>query len=108
MGSGFLMRHDEAGVRQAMPVDFKAILEGRRPDIPVQAGDIIFVPNSAAKTIGLGLLNMLPRLAQQIPEPAALAGAAAGQRLALAGGSSGHGWFSSARRPVEPVRLEAP
>lgn len=66
MGSGFLMRHDETGARQAMPVDFKAILDGKRPDIPVRAGDIIFVPNSAVKTVGIGLLNMLPRLAQQM------------------------------------------
>jgi polysaccharide export outer membrane protein len=66
MSDGFLMRHDDAGVRHAFPVDFAAIIEGRSPDVPVQSGDIIFVPNSAAKTVGLGILNMLPRLAQQL------------------------------------------
>lgn len=65
MSSGFLMRHDEAGTRQALPVDFAAILEGRQPDIPVRPDDIIFVPSSTMKTIAVGLLNLGPRLLQQ-------------------------------------------
>jgi polysaccharide biosynthesis/export protein len=63
--SGFLMRHDASGVRQAIPVDFPAIVKGEKPDIPVQTNDIIFIPNSPVKTIGVGLLNLIPRLLQQ-------------------------------------------
>lgn len=65
MSKAFLMRYDAAGVRQALPVDFTAILEGKQADIPVKADDIIFIPNSAAKTITLGLLDMIPTLIQQ-------------------------------------------
>jgi polysaccharide export outer membrane protein len=63
--NGFLMRHDANGVRQAIPVDFAAILDGKEPDIPILANDIIFIPNSNVKTIGIGLLNLVPRLLQQ-------------------------------------------
>jgi protein involved in polysaccharide export with SLBB domain len=63
--SAFLMRHDQNGVRQAIPVDFLAILRGKQPDIPVQPDDIIFIPSSAVKTVGVGLLNLVPRLLQQ-------------------------------------------
>jgi len=65
MKDGFLMRHNAAGVREALPVDFAAIIDGRRPDIPVLPDDIIFIPNSSVKTVAAGLLTMLPRLLQQ-------------------------------------------
>jgi polysaccharide export outer membrane protein len=65
-GAGFLMRHDENGVRQAIPIDFIAIIKGKKPDIPVQADDIIFIPMSAGKTIAVSLLNQIPRLIQQL------------------------------------------
>jgi protein involved in polysaccharide export with SLBB domain len=64
--AGFLMRHKANGERQAIPIDFIDIIKGRKPDIPVQADDIIFIPNSAAKTIGVNLLNQIPRLLQQL------------------------------------------
>jgi polysaccharide export outer membrane protein len=64
-GKAFLMRYDAEGRREAIPVDFKAILAGKQQDIPVRKDDIIFVPNSAAKTVGVGLLDMLPTLLQQ-------------------------------------------
>jgi hypothetical protein len=65
MSKAFLMRHDETGNRQAMAVHFADIIAGKQPDIPVRPGDIIFIPNSAAKTIGVGLLNMVPTIIQQ-------------------------------------------
>jgi hypothetical protein len=65
-GAGFLMRHDENGVRQAIPIDFIEIVKGEKPDIPVQPDDIIFIPNSAIKTIGVSLLTQIPRLIQQL------------------------------------------
>jgi len=66
MGSAFLVRHDEAGVREVMPVNFQAIVDGRSPDIRVLAGDIIFVPSSAVRTVGHGLWLMLPNLIRQL------------------------------------------
>jgi polysaccharide export outer membrane protein len=63
-GKGFLMRHGPNG-HEAMAVNFKAIIEGKEPDIPIQENDIIFIPNSAARTIGVGLLVMVPTIIQQ-------------------------------------------
>jgi polysaccharide export outer membrane protein len=65
MSKAFLMRYDSNGTRQVHPVNFDAILRGKQKDIPVQADDIIYVPNSAAKTIGIGLLDMIPTFIQQ-------------------------------------------
>jgi len=65
MKNGFLVRHNDAGVREAMSVDFAAIIAGKSPDIPVRPNDIIFIPNSPAKTIGVAMLQMMPRLIQQ-------------------------------------------
>jgi hypothetical protein len=66
MSNGFLMRYNEAGERVAIPVDFAAILEGKKPDVPVKADDIIFIPSSSAKYVGQALFNMLPHLFQQL------------------------------------------
>jgi polysaccharide export outer membrane protein len=34
------------------PIELKKILQAKSPDIAMQADDILFVPTSAAKTIG--------------------------------------------------------
>ena len=65
MSAGVLVRFDPNGVREELEVDFKAILEGRRPDLPVRPNDIIFIPGSTAKTLGYGLLGALPFVAAQ-------------------------------------------
>jgi protein involved in polysaccharide export with SLBB domain len=62
---GFLMRHNDAGVREAKDVDFAAIIDGRQADFPVRPNDIIYIPTSNVKTVGVGLLNLVPRLVQQ-------------------------------------------
>jgi hypothetical protein len=64
MSEGMLVRYDENGARQELAMDYAAILDGRQPDFPVRNNDIIFVPGSAAKTIGYGMVNMVPRLLQ--------------------------------------------
>ncbi|MGE0461423.1 MAG: polysaccharide biosynthesis/export family protein [Vicinamibacterales bacterium] len=63
--AGFLVRHDANGVRQAIPIDFNAIIRGKKPDVTIQADDIIYIPSSAFKTVGVGLLNQVARLIQQ-------------------------------------------
>lgn len=60
ISKGVLVRFDRNGGREELPVDFKAILEGRKPDLPVQANDILFIPGSTAKTLGLGMLGIIP------------------------------------------------
>jgi polysaccharide export outer membrane protein len=60
---GVLIRYDARGTREERPVDFAGILRGKKPDFEVMANDVIFVPGAAAKTLGLGLLNIIPTLA---------------------------------------------
>jgi len=43
----------EQTARREISVDIKAILAGKAEDIPLQAGDILFVPGSVGKTVGL-------------------------------------------------------
>jgi protein involved in polysaccharide export with SLBB domain len=63
MSKGILVRYDQNGMRQEMALDFDAILRGKKPDFPVSPSDIIFIPGSHAKTLGYGLLAILPTLA---------------------------------------------
>jgi polysaccharide export outer membrane protein len=60
MSDGILVRYEGNGNRQELSVDFEAILKGKKPDFQVGANDIIFVPGSTAKTIGYGLLGIIP------------------------------------------------
>jgi len=61
---GILLRHDDLGNRLEIPVDFQAILEGRKPNLPVFPDDIIYIPGSTAKTLAYGLLSIIPGLVQ--------------------------------------------
>ncbi|RPI29580.1 MAG: hypothetical protein EHM61_01100 [Acidobacteria bacterium] len=63
MSQGILVRYNSKGDREEHPVDFAAILEGRQPDLEIRPDDIIFIPGSRVKTLGYGMLNIVPRLA---------------------------------------------
>ncbi len=64
MSKGMLVRYNASGSRQELKVDFAAILQGRQPDFPVRPNDIIFIPGSAVKTLGYGLLGIIPTVTQ--------------------------------------------
>ncbi|MFB3903312.1 MAG: polysaccharide biosynthesis/export family protein [Acidobacteriota bacterium] len=65
LSKGVVVRLDETGQRREIPVDFGAIFKGKKPDFPVQADDIIFIPGSHVKTIAMGVLGIMPRLAER-------------------------------------------
>jgi polysaccharide export outer membrane protein len=67
MSDGILLRYNEKGERQELPVNFADILKGKTEDFMVQANDIIFVPGSKFKSIGYGLLDMVPGTLGSIP-----------------------------------------
>ena len=48
---------------QEIPLQLKQMLSAKAPDVPVQAEDIIFVPNSAAKTAGRRSLEAIVQAA---------------------------------------------
>lgn len=68
MSDGILVRYTESGDREEMAVDFNAILRGRNVDMAVEPNDIIFIPGSKFKTIGYGLLGVIPStLTRSVP-----------------------------------------
>jgi polysaccharide biosynthesis/export protein len=60
---GILVRYDEQGGRQELPVDFQAILNGKKPNFTVMPNDIIFIPGSPAKTFTQAFVKYIPTLA---------------------------------------------
>jgi polysaccharide export outer membrane protein len=44
-----LIRKDESGALQQIPVDIKKILAQQQPDVALRANDVLFVPDSAGK-----------------------------------------------------------
>jgi len=65
LSKGVLVRLNEAGQRQEIPLDFGAIFKGKKPDFPIKPNDIIFIPGSQVKTIGMGLMGILPSVAER-------------------------------------------
>jgi protein involved in polysaccharide export with SLBB domain len=71
LSEGILVRHDSTGKRIERSVDFDAILRGKKPDFNVLPDDIIFIPGSAMRTLGLGLLGVVPgTVGQSVQLPA--------------------------------------
>ena len=60
---GILVRWNDQGERQQLPVDFEAILKGKKPDFAMLPDDILFIPGSNAKTLAYGLLDIVPYIA---------------------------------------------
>ena len=65
MNKGILVRYDGVGHRQQIQVNFSDILKGKKADFQVHSDDVIFIPGSTFKSIGYGLLGILPSLASQ-------------------------------------------
>jgi len=67
LGKGVLVRYNDAGQRQEMPLDVKAIFNGKSPDFLVKANDVIFIPGSTMKNLGYGIMATLPSSIAAIP-----------------------------------------
>jgi polysaccharide export outer membrane protein len=55
LGHAKLIRKNEQGEPQEIPVALNKIMAAKAPDLPLQAEDILFVPNSAAKSLARSL-----------------------------------------------------
>lgn len=67
LSKGVLVRYNDAGQRQEMPLDIKAIFNGKSPDFLVKANDVIFIPGSTMKSLGYGVLATVPSSLVAIP-----------------------------------------
>ena len=63
-GDSVLVRQAGDGRHTEIPINFKRAIAGRDTDPVLEENDIIFVPGSSSKTLGFGMLGMLPSLTQ--------------------------------------------
>jgi protein involved in polysaccharide export with SLBB domain len=71
LGKGIIFRADPiTGVFTEMPVDIGDVMSGKSPDMPIMGNDVVWVPNSSAKSIGATVLNtLIPNAVYRIPYP---------------------------------------
>lgn len=58
-GTAFIYRQDDAGKRQEIPVELSALLARKSPDIPLFGSDVLYVPDSKGKRLGIGMLDRI-------------------------------------------------
>ena len=56
--SSRLIRRTAVGGYQSDPIPFSAMQKGKKPDIPLQAGDIVYVPFSYLRNAALGVTSI--------------------------------------------------
>ena len=56
--SSRLIRRTAAGGYQSDPIPFSAMQKGKKPDVPLQAGDIVYVPFSYLRNAALGVTSI--------------------------------------------------
>ena len=54
---GVIFREGPTGKREELKVDVAAVMNGKKPDVPILANDIVMVPNSRMKSIGNTVLK---------------------------------------------------
>jgi len=52
-GSAVIVRDDANGQRQTVPLDLPKIMARKTPDVTLEANDLVYVPSSTGKAIGL-------------------------------------------------------
>lgn len=53
----FIYRRGERGERREIPVELEAILRRKSPDVPVIADDIVYIPESKGRKLGIAALE---------------------------------------------------
>jgi polysaccharide export outer membrane protein len=61
-----IFREDSKGQRIDLKVDVAAIMSGKSKDVPIQANDVIIIPNSKLKSVGAALLRSLGMSTYQV------------------------------------------
>jgi hypothetical protein len=67
LSAGIVIRYNEKGEREELPVDFGQILKGKKEDFVVRMNDIVFLPGSKIKTFQNSLLASLPGTIATLP-----------------------------------------
>jgi polysaccharide export outer membrane protein len=71
LGKGIIFRSDPVtGSLTELPVDIGEVMSGKSADITILGNDVVWVPNSSAKSIGATVLNaLIPASIYRIPYP---------------------------------------
>lgn len=56
-GSAVIVRDDADGKRQTLPLDLPKIMARKSPDVTLEANDLVYVPGSTGKAVGLTALR---------------------------------------------------
>jgi polysaccharide export outer membrane protein len=68
LGKGLIMRDDtKTGKRLQIPVDIGGVMSGKKEDVPIQANDIVMVPNSKLKSFSGAILSAMTTNAARVP-----------------------------------------
>jgi len=55
----YVYRLESSGKRQEIPVELREILHRKAPDVPLQANDILYIPDSPGKRLSAATLDHL-------------------------------------------------
>lgn len=53
----YVYRHDKAGAQREILISLGKILERKQPDVPLEAGDVLYVPDSKARRNTAGVID---------------------------------------------------
>lgn len=54
-----IRRDDRTGARHELPIELRKILERKAPDVPLQANDVLYVPDNSGRRAGLAALEKI-------------------------------------------------
>jgi polysaccharide biosynthesis/export protein len=70
LNRGVIFRDDpETGKRAEIRIDIGAVMDGKKPDVPILPNDVIIVPNSRMKSVSGALLQALGVNSMRVPIP---------------------------------------
>ncbi len=56
-GSAVIVREDQTGQRKTVPLNLPKIMARKVPDVTLEANDLVYVPGSTGKAVGLGVVK---------------------------------------------------
>ena len=55
--TAYVYRRDESGARKEIPIELSSILNRKAPDVPLEAGDLLYIPDNKGKRLTVGVID---------------------------------------------------
>jgi len=55
----FVYRRDDSGARQEIPIELDKILQRKAPDVPLQVGDMLYIPDNKGKRAAMTFIDRM-------------------------------------------------